>query len=360
MSPISFRLNEAYLMPVNSGSTVYNCVLDFYSIIPNIGTERFYLLEEIKPFNGSKLELPEYFNVKIRTYKTYKEWAPFTTYKIGDKIIYFDRLYESVINNNRIKNPRKYDSSITWFANIEYKVATIVKYERDYYVFSGLGLTGSTVNPKLDPMNWQNITEWREIDKEPVQTITEFRTTDNLLPFNFTIDSNLDPFLTIEVTSDNGYGQIYNDRKNYEIRGIKDLVSTDNVFDEIGPFEPIEPIFGGSCPDIIQISLTQSQIGDVTIIKSTNNQLTVINNYYQFIRIGGENGIPFTDINSATTFTMDIVDLSPTGKIKIIFLNPNCEYCLDINSNIQQIDCNFIIPPPLTCNLSQGYCFLQP
>ena len=359
MSPISFRLNEAYLMPVNSGSTVYNCVLDFYSIIPNIGTERFYLLEEIKPFNGSRLELPEYFNVKIRTYKTYKEWAPFTTYKIGDKIIYFDRLYESVINNNRIKNPRKYDSSITWSANIEYKVATIVKYERDYYVFSGLGLTGSTINPKLDPMNWQNITEWREIDKEPVQTITEFRTTDNLLPFNFTIDSNLDPFLTIEVTSDNGYGQIYNDRKNYEIRGIKDLVSTDNVFDEIGPFEPIEPIFGQSCPDIIQISLTQSQIGDVKIIRSSN-QLTIINDYYLFIRIGGENGIPFTDINPSTTFTMDIVDVSPTGKIKIIFLNPNCEYCLDISSSIQQIDCNFIIPPPLTCNLSQGYCFLQP
>ncbi len=360
MSPISFKLNETYLMPVNSGSTVYNCVLDFYSIIPNIGTERFYLLDEIKPFNGSKLELPEYFNVKIRTYKTYKEWAPFTTYKKGDKVIYFEKIYESVIDNNRIKNPRRYDSSITWSANIEYKVATIVEYERDYYVFSGLGLTGSNIIPKLDPTNWQNITEWREIDKEPVQTITEFRTSDNLLPFNFTIDSNLDPFLTIEVTSDNGYGQIYNDRKNYEIRGIKDLVSTDDVFDEIGPFEPIEPIFGESCPDIIQISLTQSQIGDVTIIKSTNNQLTVINNLYQFIRIGGEDGIPFTDINSGTIFTMGINDITPTGKIKIRFFNPDCEYCLDISSNIQQVDCNFIIPPPLTCNLSAGYCYLLP
>ena len=30
-TPVSFRLNELYLMPVNNGSTVYNCVLDFYS-----------------------------------------------------------------------------------------------------------------------------------------------------------------------------------------------------------------------------------------------------------------------------------------------------------------------------------------
>lgn len=239
MSPISFRLNEAYLMPVNSGSTVYNCVLDFYSIIPNTGTERSDLLPDIKPFNGSKLELPEYFNIKIRTYKTYKEWAPFTTYNRGDKVSYFERLYESVIDNNRVKNPRRYENSQPWSANIDYKVATIVEHLREYYVFSGLGQTGSTISPNIDADNWKNITEWKEIDKEPVQTIDEFRSSDNLLPFNFTIDSNLDPFLTISVTSDNGYGQIYNDRKNYEIRGIKDLVSTDQELDPIGPFEPI-------------------------------------------------------------------------------------------------------------------------
>lgn len=242
MSPISFKLNEAYLMPVNSGSTVYNCVLDFYSIVPNVGTEIFYLSDEIKPFNDSILELPDYFNVKVRTYKTYKEWLPFTTYSIGEKIIYFEKLYESVIDNNRIKNPRRYDDSIDWSANIVYKVATIVRYDRDYYVFSGLGLSGSTVSPNIDKLNWLKVTEWKEIDKEPVQTITEFRTSDNLLPFNFTVDSNLDPFITIEVTSDNGYGQIYNDRKNYEIRGTKNLVSDDVVFDKIGPFEPIVPV----------------------------------------------------------------------------------------------------------------------
>jgi len=244
MCPISFELNEAYLMPINSGSTVYNCVLDFYSIIPGAGTERFYLLDEIKPFNSSKLELPDYYNIKIRTYKTYKEWSSFTTYNIGEKITYFGKIYESVINNNRIKNPRKYEKSPTWSPNISYRVATIVEYEKDFYVFSGLGDSDSKMSPNLDSQNWQKITEWKEIDKQPVQTIYEFRNSDNLLPFNFTVDSNLDPFITIEVSSDNGYGQIYTDRKNYELRGIKDLVSNEQIFDEIGPFEPIEPVFG--------------------------------------------------------------------------------------------------------------------
>ena len=34
-------------------------------------------------FNGINIELPDYFDITIRTYKTYKEWAPFTTYKKG-------------------------------------------------------------------------------------------------------------------------------------------------------------------------------------------------------------------------------------------------------------------------------------
>jgi hypothetical protein len=41
------------------------------------------------------------------------------------------------------------------------------------------------------------ITYWTEINFEPVQTISEFRNGENLLPFNFTVDSNLDPFLLL-------------------------------------------------------------------------------------------------------------------------------------------------------------------
>jgi hypothetical protein len=246
MCPITFKLNESYLMPVNSGSTVYNCVLDFYSILPNTGTEiepNRFLLEKPKPYNGSKLILPDYFNIKIRTYKTYKEWAPFTTYDIGDKVIYFDTLYESVIDNNRVKNPRKYEAASTWISSSEYDISSIIEYNREYYVYSGLGSTQSTLSPNLYPLNWLNVTEWKKIDYRPVQTITEFRQGDNLLPFNFTVDSNLDPFIVIEVTSDNGYGITYGDKKNYEIRGLKDLADETRPIDPIGPFEPINPVY---------------------------------------------------------------------------------------------------------------------
>jgi hypothetical protein len=63
------------------------------------------------------------------------------------------------------------------------------------------------------------------------------------LPYNFTIDSNIDPFIVIEVTSDNGYGLIYRDKKNYEIRGNKDLTEPIKYIDPIGPFTPISQIY---------------------------------------------------------------------------------------------------------------------
>ena len=247
MTPVTFKLNETYLMPVNSGSTVYNCVLDFYSIIPDVGAEiiptRFGLKEKPKAYNGSTLVLPDTFYIKIRTYKTYKEWAPFVTYNMGDKVTYYGKLYESVIDDNRVKSPRRFENTSSWSANSTYDVATIVNYDRDIFVFSGLGSTQSTISPNLDTANWLKITEWKQIDFEPVQTINEFREGTNLLPFNFTIDSNIDPFLVIEVTSDNGYGEIFRDRKNYEIRGLKDLQEPYRYIDPIGPFVAISPVY---------------------------------------------------------------------------------------------------------------------
>jgi hypothetical protein len=106
-----------------------------------------------------------------------------------------------------------------------------------------LGSTQSISSPNLDATNWLKITEWKQIDFEPVQTISEFREGTNLLPFNFTIDSNIDPFLVIEVTSDNGYGEVFRDKKNYEIRGLKDLQEPYRYIDPIGPFVPISPIY---------------------------------------------------------------------------------------------------------------------
>ena len=43
----------------------------------------------------------------------------------------------------------------------------------------------------------------------------------------------------IEVTSDNGYGSVYRDKKNYEVRGLKDLISVEQQ-ESIGPFVPIK------------------------------------------------------------------------------------------------------------------------
>lgn len=234
MSPIYFKLNEAYLMPVNSGSTVYNCVLDLYTIIPNIGTVKN---DMILPHNGKIINLPDYYDIKVKTYKTYKEWAPFVKYNIGDKVIYYDKLYESAKNNNKVNSPTKYQGVYEWIYNQSYEIASIVKYKKDYYVSKNL--IESTLSPSQDLQNWDIVTEWRELSWEPVQTLTEFRNGDDLLPFNFTIDSNIDPFIVIEVTSNNGYGCIYNDRKNYEIRGTKDLINLNQDKDKIGPFEPI-------------------------------------------------------------------------------------------------------------------------
>jgi hypothetical protein len=203
MSPVDFSVTETYLMPVNSGSTVYNVVVDF-----NLATSSL---------------APDYFDVQIRTYKTYKEWSPFYTYNQGDRITYYQQLYESEINNNRINNPREYENVPSWDTAVSYDPGQIANYRDGIYEW--IGTTGSTVgvNPVLDT-DWLNITNWRKIDYIPVQTIKEYRTGTHSL--NFTVDSNIDPFITIEVTSDNGYGQTYTSKRNYEIRGIKDLVDT--------------------------------------------------------------------------------------------------------------------------------------
>lgn len=273
MTPITFKLNEAYLMPVNSGSTVYNCVLDFYTIMENIGADKnpTGLQPAPKPYFEWKenLRLPEYFTIKIRTYKTYREWAPFTNYQKGDKVTYYGKLYVSTIDNNKVKSPRKYEDVSEWNANDKYSVTSIVKYENEVFVYSGLGDKYDSKPPVLDQgddHNWLNITEWKEISLEPVQTIDEYRKittsqvtgashsivsmddlgphkTPVIAPFNFIIDSNIDPFITIEISSENGYGSLYRDRKNYEIRGLKDLQEPIGELDEIGPFQPIKTIY---------------------------------------------------------------------------------------------------------------------
>lgn len=223
MTPITFKLNEVYLQPVNSGSTVYNCVLDFYSIIAGTGANvnpnnlrniRGELLTKIKPYNDSlnSLDHPDIFDIKVKTYKTYKEWAPYVTYELGDKVIYYNKIYESQKNNNRTNNPRKYENALSWQFGVTYQPTTVVEYKKDFFVSSGLGSTQSNP-PSLDPNNWLKVTEWKVINYEPVQSIEEQRLGKDLRPFNFSIDSNLDPYLVIEVICHSGRGAVWRDKK---------------------------------------------------------------------------------------------------------------------------------------------------
>lgn len=286
MTPISFKMNEAYLMPVNSGSTVYTCMIDFYTIIPGLGKED-YLFEKPKAFNNITLNLPDTYDIKIRTYKTYKEWEPFKIYAIGDKIKYYDKIYESVINGNRTNNPRKYESVRSWSINSTYSVTTVVEYDRDYYVYSGLGSTQST-SPNLDAQNWLKITEWKQIDFKPVQVLKEFRSGNNLNPFIFTVDSNVDPFITIEVTSDNGYGEIYSDRKNYELRGLNDLGAA-SVY---------------QVSDLPKLSTNLVVISNQTTTTSTTTTTT---------------STTTTSTSTTTTTTVPTIDCSLIGNISIVY-----------------------------------------
>lgn len=261
MTPIDFDVNEAYLMPVNSGSTVYNVVVDFKCSTKNITT------------------IPNNFTVLIRTYKTYLEWNPFTIYNIGDEITYYGIVYQSTIDNNKLNDPRKYANISDWSSSIDYYNGQIVNYNRNIYEYVGtqssfvtFGTQSTAIYSIPTPYQtdlWLNISQWIIQDLVPVQTIREYRHIDvnsltfsyansNILwyannsnpievirpslPFNFSIDSNIDPFITIEVTSNNEYGLVYTSKKNYEIRGLNDLYTGVPAGDSMGPFIPITPV----------------------------------------------------------------------------------------------------------------------
>lgn len=223
MTPIDFKINEVYLMPITSGSTVFNVVVDYY-----IQSENDY---------------PDYFTTKVRTWGTYQEWQPFQTYNLGDRVTYYDTIYESAISSNKLNDPREFKGSKVWSQDTIYTHGQVVDYNRDMYKWISSTQSGTaSVAPVLDTTNWLKVTKWKVIDAKPVQTISEFRLGNNLLPFNFTVDSNIDPYLVVEVTSDNGYGETYTSRKYYEIRSTKDIISISQITDPIGPFIPIVPV----------------------------------------------------------------------------------------------------------------------
>ena len=346
ITPVNFDINEVYVLPVQSGSKVYNVVVDF-------GV-------------GETSSMVDYFTLDIKTYKTYDEWDVFESYSYEDKVSYFGKIYENVLLDttptatdptsikNTNNNPREYDEVETWSANVDYNEGDLVEYERRFYQYSlqtqnvnylpWLTATGSCIigtpsttngvydnfyndlvdrianeenipvywvsngndesnfdvldivksnyptqwcdlldrneslyeniiidlinlpteqyvgdkpqtnreafdlidqlvndynlvkenyklkfssyNPKEnllldnpDFILWDDITKWVEIDIEPVQSIHEYRSgEDMLLPFNFTIDSSIDPYVIVTCRSNNGYGQVKAIKKSYEIK----------------------------------------------------------------------------------------------------------------------------------------------
>jgi len=221
MSPIDFKLNEAYLMPVNSGSSVYNCVIDFTNL--------------------NKDYIPDYFELRVKTYKTYPEWQPFKTYSRGQIVSYFQQNYESSTDNNRLNNPRRYEDTPAWNDEVDYYFGASVEYKNRYYVYSAtqssLSLTAS--NPFVDILNgqgaWTEITQWKKVDYVPVQNLREYRTGTH--SFNFTVDTSIDPYIVAEVTSDNGYGLTWTTKRAYEIRGILGLQQPLENVDTPGPIK---------------------------------------------------------------------------------------------------------------------------
>ena len=65
----------------------------------------------------------------------------------NDKVTYYGKIYESVIDNNKIKSPRKHEDVEEWNANDQYTTTSLVKYNRELFVYSGLGATYSNIPP---------------------------------------------------------------------------------------------------------------------------------------------------------------------------------------------------------------------
>jgi len=201
-SPVDFKINEAYLLPITSGSYVFNVAVDFFT----------------------KTFLEDPFSVEIRTYQTFKEWEPFKSYEVGDKVRYFDKLYESVRGNNKINNPRKYENTSEWSELTNYTPGQVVVYDNITYIYAGtqsiFDYSTYSQTPLVDVNKWTNISYWKKIGLEPIQSINQYKK--NLETFNFTVDTTIDPFITLKTISENGRGGYYIVKKNYEIRWLDD------------------------------------------------------------------------------------------------------------------------------------------
>ncbi len=113
ITPVMASVTEVYKLPVQSGSSVYNVVIDF------------------KTRNNI---IAESFNVEIKTYKTYENWEVFKNYIIDDKVLYYGNLYIA-LDNNQNKNPLEYNIYPNWDSKLSYRQDDIVLSNDRYYIY---------------------------------------------------------------------------------------------------------------------------------------------------------------------------------------------------------------------------------
>jgi hypothetical protein len=313
MSPIDFKINEAYLMPINSGSSVYNVHFDFYTYS----------------------SIPDYYTLKIKTYQTFPEWYPFNIYNLGDMISYYNINYISTIDNNILNDPRKYANIATWSRTYDYKSTEFTKYNGRIYEFIG---TQSALNYSYStPLNttmfitysiWSDITKWEIVDLEPIQNINEFRLGSQLYPFNITVDSNIDPYVVCELTSDNNYGLIYTSKKNYEIRSILGLpIKKSNITYIASEPQPQSPYI------YVQPEVLTSPTGSNTL---NINILSGISDSIAFTKIDGIPGITSYILDPPISYSNSGIINIPNGIYTLkLFLN-NCDnfYIMTATENV--------------------------
>lgn len=242
ITPITGDITECYVLPVNSGSTVYNVVTEFSQ---NDGNNK-----------------PDYFNVQIKTYQNYPEWDVFKTYQVGDYVKYYDLLYVSVLTNNKLNNPRKYLTTSSWSQDTDYIFGQIIEYNRRYYQYA---IENPVATYEIDTLSLNNDPEDFVIIGSKIYVLNQG--TDKLV----IIDSNTYQIINTININNSPIRLIKNDVNGYlYILGIMDMVVMDLTTETI-----VTTInFSFSTTDDFCINQTSGYI----YVPLVNNDLKVISN----------------------------------------------------------------------------------
>jgi hypothetical protein len=179
--------------------------------------------------SGMFSDLMSQLNINVSFTFKINEAVPLSTYvytpelitnDIKNKIaeVYYQYSIVNVLDN---LEPNNIAEALVFVDNmLLYYNETKKQYKLKY---SYLNPTENVLLTDPDFILWNDITIWKKIKLEPVQRISEHRISD-MRPLNITIDSKIDPYVIINVITDNGYGHSYKFEKSYEIKYDADLL----------------------------------------------------------------------------------------------------------------------------------------